>query len=171
MMDIPPQTTTMKSRRKISPPNPATSGGEKSLTSEAIDELTGPLSPKHAKLAERLSHVYGTVGILLMPRDPYDGMLIISQSANRAEETIKAARHNKQVIAFIEKALNQTDLGTCIVGHAMMFYAIMAHHNRLPKNDLLLLSLGYTEQQVLQPPPGVSQNGHNAEQPIPVERS
>lgn len=85
-----------------------------------------------------------------MPRDIYDGMLIIQESDARAEEVVRWARTNKRVWKFLVQLLNLSDFGNMLLGHLWMGYAIASHH-RGGGNEALLRKLGYAPEQVLEP--------------------
>jgi hypothetical protein len=105
--------------------------------------------------------MYATAGFFISSRDMYDGMLVMKTSKQRAEELIRAARHDKRVMKWLERIANGSDVGSAIFGHVMMFYAIMAHHNRIAGNPVLLAHLGYHEAQVL-----ASTQGQNGSDPL-----
>jgi hypothetical protein len=108
------------------------------------------LTPFQRTIAERLSGIYLFVGTLVMPRDVYDGMVIVQSSEARAEEVVRWARNNKRVWKFLVNLLNMSDFGTMLIGHAWMGYAMLSHH-RGGGNEMLLRKLGYAPEQVLAP--------------------
>lgn len=112
--------------------------------------ITDELTAGQKKLALKFTEMYATVGLFVSAADAYDGIVLMKQSSNRANELIRAARHDKRMYAFLEKFANGSDLGGFILGHILMFYAIMAHHGRVTANQLLLAQLGYHESQVLE---------------------
>lgn len=118
------------------------------------------LTPAQQKLAEKYASIYAMMGVFLSARDTYDGMVLIGSAQKRAEELVRAARHDKRVMKVLEKIANSSDIGSALLGHGLMLYAILAHHGRIKKNDMLLIQLGYHETQVLGEE--ASANGSNA---------
>ena len=128
------------------------------------EAMPDKLTPAQSRLADKYAALYATLGVFVSSRDTYDGVLLMKCAQARAEELIRAARHDKRVYGFLEKVANGSDVGTCIIGHTMMLYAILSHHGRIKGNDQLLAGLGYHEAQVLAPPPGMSQQSSPSQQ-------
>lgn len=128
---------------------------------EAADEAFADeaLTARQQWTAAKLSTAYATIGIFVANSDVYDGLILMQNAEKRAEEVIRAARHNKAVYGWIEKIVNGSDLSAAIVGHAMMFFAIMAHHGRMKMPENILMAFGYHESQILTPPPGMNEDG------------
>jgi hypothetical protein len=99
-------------------------------------------------LTDNLTQAYATAGVFISGRNQYDGMILIMCAEQRAQEMALALSHNKQIFELVERVFAQGDITKCIVGHGLMVYAILANHNRMPRNDILLQQLGYAPGQV-----------------------
>jgi hypothetical protein len=132
------------------------------MAQELADELAPDLlTAAQKRVVKKLTSLYGTIGIFTAGVDAYDGILLIKCAEQRAEEVVRAARHNKAVWNILVKVVEGGDLGSLIIGHTLMVYAILAHHGRAKKNELLLQQIGYSEEIILAPPEGM--NGHVSE--------
>lgn len=120
------------------------------------------VSAKRASmLKENVAGTYASIGILVSSRDSYDGMVILSSAEARATELVAVASHNKRLFELLERVFTQGDTMKMFIGHGIMVYAIMVHHNRLPGNPVLLQQFGYTEAQLFaqfMPPTAPSPN-------------
>lgn len=157
--DTPPQITPMKrSHHKQKPTNtqnPVTSGIEK-----LDNKASGTQGPQQRNRAPRVNTVklkavtdgvtslYATIGIFAYARDQYDGLIIMTTAQDRAVELVNVAKHHKWLMDLLIRLTQSSDYVTLAIGHAGLVYAIMAHHNQIPKNEALLAQFGYTEQQV-----------------------
>jgi hypothetical protein len=149
------QKKSSKGKKETLPPPIGTS------ESPGIEELADELAPDklttlQLRVAKRLTGLYGTIGVFTAGADAYDGVLLIKCAEARAEEIVRAARHNKAVWNVLVKVVEGGDLGSMLIGHTLMFYAILAHHGRAKKNELLLSQLGYSEEIILQQPEGIN---------------
>jgi len=117
-------------------------------------------------LAENIASIYGTMGVFLAGRNQYDGMVLISGAHDRATEVVNVAAHNKRNFELLERIFAQGDFMKMVVGHGAMIYAILANHDRIPKNPILLQQLGYLPEQLFakfesaQNASTASSNGH-----------
>jgi hypothetical protein len=113
--------------------------------------------------------MYAGAGAFVAGFKPYAGIVLIKSAETRAEEVVRACRHNKDAWKWLERIVSGSDLTTCLLGHGLMLYAIMSHgeKSRLPKNNELLQMFGYADWQVLVPPPGMeaygNANGHTGD--------
>jgi len=73
----------------------------------------------------------------------------MTTAQDRAIELVNVAKHHKWLMDLLIRLTQSSDYVTLAVGHATLAYALLAHHNQIPKNDALLAQFGYTEQQVL----------------------
>jgi hypothetical protein len=94
-----------------------------------------------------IAGVYGMVGMAVMQRDIYDGAIITKGAEERAKEVMEVAKLHPWLMQFLEKMEKGNAYGSLILGHGMVLYAILAHHDRLPKSPLLA-SYGYAEEQL-----------------------
>ncbi len=79
------------------------------------------------------------LGSLIYPFDQFTGQLVIAEAPKRAQELILMARHNKQFLTFLKKAVKQSDYVSFIVGHGSMVYLILAHYDLVPAGRLNLM--------------------------------
>lgn len=120
----------------------------------AADEVfTDELTPTQQKVAQKLTELYATVGMFISSADTYDGLLIIKTASQRAEEMVRACRHDKRAWQVLVRIANGSDVGSMVIGHTLLLYAIAAHHGRVKSNPMLLASIGYHESQILVQPP------------------
>jgi len=103
----------------------------------------------------KLAGMYAGTGAFLAGFQPYSGLVLIQHAGERAEEVVRACRHNKEAWKWLERIVSGSDITNALIGHGMMAYAIMAQNRRLPKNEQLLQLFGYAEWQVMMPPPGM----------------
>lgn len=124
-------------------------------------EIPGELTPAQKRLSMELAGFYAGIGMVVSSFNTYDGVLIISQSEQRATELVAAARHNKQVYKWVERLAHSNDMIAAIVGHGVMVYALMANHGRIEPNPVILHKFGMSKEQVLGLIPGLSEVGSN----------
>jgi hypothetical protein len=103
----------------------------------------------------RLAELYALIGTLLAGANMYAGVVIAKNANVRAEEVVRAARHDKTMWKWVERVANGSDMGNLLVGHGLMVWAILIQAGRLPGDVNKLAALGYAEWQVLAPPPGM----------------
>lgn len=104
----------------------------------------------------KLAMMYASLGAAVSGFKPYAGLALIKHAESRAEEVVRACRHSKAAWHWLERIVSGSDVTSCLIGHGIMLYAIMAQSGRLPKNDPLLQMFGLAEWQVLgTPPPGM----------------
>lgn len=141
---------------QIQPPKESTHGLDDSGTEQASKDIAPKshagswrVSKKRLDiLAQDIAATYATAGIFISARDQYDGLLIIATSTERASELAVALSHNKQFFELAEKIFKQGDIMKCVIGHGMTAYAILAHHDRLPTNHMLLQQFGFLPEQI-----------------------
>lgn len=105
----------------------------------------------------KLAGMYAGLGAGIAGFQPYSGLILIKSAGDRAEEVVKACRHNKEAWKWLERITSSSDLAGCLLGHGIMLYAIMSYNGRLAKNPQLLQMFGYAEEQIMAPPPGMEQ--------------
>jgi len=126
---------------------------ESKAKSEAAEIVTEKLTPRQKKVAEEITKWFALGGVALVNTSPYDGMLLLKTSARHAELIVRAARHDKRVWDVLERLTQSSDLIALVSFEGMLLYALLAHHDRIPKNEPLLQQFGYGEKQVLDLPP------------------
>jgi hypothetical protein len=104
----------------------------------------------------KLAGMYAGTGALLSGVDTYSGLVLIKSCEARAEEMVRACRHSKLAWKWLERIVSGSDITSCVIGHGLMLYAIMAHQGKLVKNEQILAMTGYAEWQVMAPPPGMN---------------
>jgi hypothetical protein len=121
---------------------------------ESNSPLEDKLTPAQEKMRVRLATMYAGCGAFLAGFRPYAGIVLIKSAEDRAEEVVRACRHNKAAWMWLERIVSGSDLTSCLLGHGIMLYAIMSHSekSRLPKNEQLLQMFGYADWQVLGAP-------------------
>ena len=156
MTDTPGQTiSTNQLPPPIIPPDELISGSAGQGDSK-------PAITKNDKIIEELTKFYAGVGMFVSRADMYDGILLIREARNRAEELVNVAKHHKGMLKMLERLVESNDYITMAVGHGLMFYAIMAHHGRIKADEAFLAQIGYHEKQVLALPEGMPQDGVTA---------
>jgi hypothetical protein len=145
-----PNTPTRKSIKKETNPPKSNIPGSASSDPPLEDKLT----PAQEKMRVRLATMYAGLGATVAGFKAYTGIVLIKSAEDRAEEVVRACRHNKAAWQWLERIVSGSDLTTCLLGHGIMLYAIMSHSekSRLPKNEQLLQMFGYADWQVLAPP-------------------
>jgi hypothetical protein len=103
---------------------------------------------KLKSVTDGVTSLYATIGIFAYARDQYDGLVIMTTAQDRAVELVNVAKHHKWLMDLLIRLTQSSDYVTLAVGHATLAYALLAHHNQIPRNDALLAQFGYTEQQV-----------------------
>jgi hypothetical protein len=133
---------------------------ESKAKSEASEIVTEHLTARQKKVAEEITKWFALGGVALVNTEPYDAMLLLKTSARHAELIVRAARHDKRVWEVLERLTQSSDLIALVSFEGFLIYALLAHHNRIPKNEPLLQQFGYAESQILEPPQGAeNQNG------------
>lgn len=147
-------------------PNPPTGTPAKSSPAKKDVAPKGTPPPKQISAAEKqlirdLAGLYATIGMLVGSADTYTGVLLMQSANKRAEELVAVARHHKKMMEVLKQLTTSNDYITCIMGHGMMAYAILAHFGQVPQTPLIA-AMGMSEAQVLAPPPGMEEmmNGH-----------
>ena len=145
-------------------PTPPTGTSGKSASKK--DVAPKGIAPKQISAAEKqlirdLAGLYATIGMLVGSADTYTGVLLMQSDNKRAEELVAVARHHKKMMEVLKQLTTSNDYITCIMGHGMMAYAILAHYGKEPQTPLIT-AMGMSEAQVLAPPPGMEEmlNGH-----------
>jgi hypothetical protein len=140
------------------------SGSESSVPDQPLEDK---LTPVQEKMRVKLATLYAGLGAGLAGFKPYAGIVLIKCAEARAEEVVRACRHSKAAWRWLERIVSSSDVTTCLLGHGIMLYAIMAQMGRLPKNDQLLHMFGYAEEQVMGPPmewkPDGNANGYTGD--------
>jgi hypothetical protein len=103
----------------------------------------------------KLASLYATIGAMISSFDMYAGLILIKLADDRSEEVVRACRHNKSAWRWLERIVNSSDVGSCIVGHGLMLYAILVHAGRLKGDVNNLAMFGLAEYQIMAPPPGM----------------
>lgn len=152
----PPKKRRQRRPRPIVSQEVPTSGNEKS----------GKRTSKIERLTAMVAGFYGMVGMAVMNRDLYDGAIIIKTAEDRAKEVLEVAKLHPWLMKFLEKAEKGNAYGSLILGHGMVLYAIMAHHDRLPKSPLLA-TYGYSEEQLGLPTEQVQPTLPNEQYSVP----
>lgn len=116
---------------------------------EIVDEYAEKLNRRQQKVAETLTRWLVLGSASLVPVDQYDGYLLLKTSAQHAELIVKAARHDKRVFDSLEKLTQGGDVFALLSFEAILLYALLSHHGRIPKNDIMLQQFGMTEEQVI----------------------
>jgi hypothetical protein len=104
---------------------------------------------KLKSVTDGVTSLYATIGIFAYARDQYDGLILMTTAQDRAVELVNVAKHHKWLMDLLIRLTQSSDYVTLAIGHAGLAYAIMAHHNQIPKNEALLAQFGYTEAQVM----------------------
>jgi hypothetical protein len=159
-MDTPPQNITTKRShhaKKTTAQNPVISGSGKSVASDGGKPQGPPKgraprvnAQKLASVTSGVTSLYATIGIFAYARDQYDGLIIMTTAQDRAIELVNVAKHHKWLMDLLIRLTEGSDYVTLAIGHAGLAYALLAHHNQIPKNEALLAQFGYTEAQVAQ---------------------
>jgi hypothetical protein len=126
---------------------------ESKAKSEAAEVVTEKLTPRQKKVADEITKWFAFGGVALVNSDAYDAMLLIKTSAQHAELIVKAARHDKRVFEVLERMTQSSDIIALATFEGILLYALLVHHGRVPENKPLLQQFGYSEEQVLAPPP------------------
>ena len=113
-----------------------------------------PKPPTQARidaLQEKLVGFYTMTGFLLTQYDTYDGLVIIKGANDRATELVNVAKHNTGLFVVLESLVESNDYFALVMGHGMVAYALLSHHNRVPANDGLLKQAGLHESDIYGP--------------------
>jgi hypothetical protein len=165
-MDTPPVSTntdtlqantpTKRSHHKktITAPKVETSGLDTSGGSSTKPPVTrnrqARVNPAKLKqVTDGITSLYATLGIALYARDQYDGLVVMTTAQDRAVELVNVAKHHKWLMDLLIRITQSSDYVTLVIGHGTLAYALLAHHNQIPRNDALLTQFGLSEQQVL----------------------
>lgn len=149
--DIPQVTTRTRRKRTTTAQPPLTSGSGASEAKPSATRVNTRVRINSVKLkavTDGVTSLYATVGIFAYARDPYDGLVIMTTAQQRAVELVNVAKHHKWLMDLLVKLTQSSDYVTLAVGHATLAYAILSHHNQIPKNDALLTQFNLSEQQV-----------------------
>ena len=109
-------------------------------------------STRQKKLVQDLAGLYASIGMLVASADTYTGVLLMQHAEKRATELVDVAKHHPEMMKWLERLTTSNDYITCIIGHGIMTYAILAHFGRVP-NAPIIAAMGMSEAQVLAPPP------------------
>lgn len=146
--------------------DPITSGSEESENNKLpepvqaiVDEYAEKLNRRQQKVADTLTRWLVLGSASLVPFDQYDGYLLLKTSAQHAELIVKATRHDKRVFDALEKMTEGGDIFALLSFEGILIYALLSHHGRIPKNDVMLQQFGMTETQVI-PQQEPSYNGY-----------
>lgn len=116
---------------------------------EIVDEYAEKLNRRQQKVADTLTQWLVLASASLVPVDQYDGYLLLKTSAQHAELIVKACRHDKRVFDALEKLTQGGDVFALLSFEGILLYALLSHHGRIPKNDVMLHQFGMTEKQVI----------------------
>ena len=131
-----------------------------------------PKPPTQARidaLQEKLVGFYTMAGFLLTQYDTYDGLVIIKGANDRATELVNVAKHNTGLFVVLESLVESNDYFALVMGHGMVAYAILSHHNRVPANDALLKQAGLHESDIYGPLAGKDDGLYKDEAPLPAK--
>jgi hypothetical protein len=92
----------------------------------------------------------------------------MTTAQDRAIELVNVAKHHKWLMDLLIRLTQSSDYVTLAVGHATLAYALLSHHNQVPKNDALLAQFGYSEQQVFTKAAMMQAQAGQAEQESPM---
>lgn len=146
-----PETTATKPKRKYErkkPPELNTSGIASSEKSADFEDTRRPLTPKETKIVKNLSAIYAAVGFGLALVKPLAGGVIMSESANRAEEVVRVAAHYPKMMEWLDRITEANDQVNLVIGHGVMAYAVLIAADRLPlgeRSAQILGQFGYKE--------------------------
>jgi hypothetical protein len=158
-------------RKPTQNPNTQTSGlseSEAKTTPRTRNRQARVSSAKLKTVTDGVTSLYATIGIFAYARDQYDGLVIMTTAQDRAIELVNVAKHHKWLMDLLIRLTQSSDYVTLAVGHATLAYALLSHHNQIPKNDALLAQFGYSEQQVFTKAAMMQAQAGQAEQEPPM---
>lgn len=117
-------------RDPIAPKRPSRrTAGTPRILGYKKDAKGAPKQPPKGELAQGMTELYTTIGVVLMPFDSVCGSVLIAAAPECAEKLEDLARQNPAVLRAL-LALTQTSAwGAVIAAHTPIIMAVAAHHS------------------------------------------
>jgi hypothetical protein len=92
------------------------------------------LNRADSKLATQVGRLYAVIGLGVHMMNETDGVIIISESQNRAKELVLLSNHHPALKKALRNLTESNDYITFAFGHGGMLFAIMQAHGIMPRD-------------------------------------